>query len=165
MKKYLIVILCLFLLCGCKKEEEVKTVIKNEYEKYNSEYYKVEIDDDSIVNKVDADKINSILKSGSGVIFIGNVRDNVTRYALSIFLQVASGTSLDNLYYIDSIDGIDREVKYGEVLFVHDGNVVSSHVGTIDDKLDLSDEELMELYNIYSDGIHEVLGDTCDERC
>ena len=35
----------------------------------------------------------------------------------------------------------------------------------IDDKVDLSEDETIDLYNIYLEGIHKVLQDACNESC
>ena len=51
------------------------------------------------------------------------------------------------------------------VLNILEGKITSYHIGTINDKDKLSESEELELYNIYTDGIHEVLQDTCDEEC
>lgn len=165
--KKILYILFILLCCGCSNDRVVNDVdnFKKEYEGYNNEYIELDLENSSIIKYSDSDEINKILESGSGVIFIGSPLDNVSRRVIDVLLQVASGTSLDRIYYIDNIDNINDDVSLGDVLFILDGKVINKHSGTIDNKLELNDEELLELYNIYSKGIHDILGDTCDERC
>lgn len=57
------------------------------------------------------------------------------------------------------------------VVFVVNGEIVDYHLDTVasqkDPYVSLNEEQQIELYNIYSDGIHEVLGDVCmeEEHC
>ena len=51
------------------------------------------------------------------------------------------------------------------VLFVLEGKIEAYHVGTIEDKVELSEDETIDLYNSYLDCIHKVLQDACDESC
>ena len=52
------------------------------------------------------------------------------------------------------------------VLFVKDGEVVSYHLSTVDSQEDpsisLNDSQRDELYNIYLDGINNVVGGVCN---
>lgn len=55
------------------------------------------------------------------------------------------------------------------VVFVKNGTIVGSHEGTLDSQEDpyvaLTTEQKEELKKIYTDFIHEVLGDICDSKC
>lgn len=85
---------------------------------------------------------------------------------------------------LDSLDSIldeytltdsnDNQVLTGEkrvyvplVVFVVDGKIVSYHADTVSSQTDpyvaLDESQKEELYQIYNDGIHKVLGDVCDE--
>lgn len=77
-------------------------------------------------------------------------------------------------YVIKDNDG--KEYQTGEkriyvpiVFFVKDGEVLSYHLDTVKSQTNpfkqLNDEQYEELYNIYSDKIHDMLGDICTERC
>lgn len=65
----------------------------------------------------------------------------------------------------------DKRIYVPLVVFVVDGEIVNYHLDTVSSQTDpyipLNEEEQIELFNIYSDGIHDVLGDICDEeaRC
>lgn len=166
---YLFLIFLIFLCCGCDKEGGNNQFVK-EYEKYNNDYYKLDLGDTSIFRYSEVDEINKIIKEGTGVIFIGSPKDNLSRRVVDVLFSVADNTDLSDIYYIDSldeIDGIDNIDGKGIplVLFVLDGEIVSYRVGTVDNKVDLSEDEEIELYNFYSDGVHKVLQDACDESC
>ena len=55
------------------------------------------------------------------------------------------------------------------VVFVKDGTIVGSHEGTLDSQEDpyivLTTEQKEELKKIYTDSIHDVLNDICDNKC
>lgn len=167
-KKLLIVIFCL-LCIGCGKKESVNQ-FKKEYEKYNDKYFQLNLNEDDEVVYGTTSKINKIIKSGTGVIFFGSPKDNLSRVVVDILLDVVNNTDLDHIYYLDNLDGITgidniESKKIPLVLFVLDGKIVSYHVGTVHDKVELTDDEVVELYNLYSDGVHQVLQDACDESC
>lgn len=169
--KLIIIMLCfLCLACGKQKDDGDSVRFKEEYEKYNDEYVSVEISEVNLIKYSTKEEVNQIIQDGTGVIYIGSPRDNVSRKAIDVLLGVAHNTDLEEIYYVDSLDGIEgidsvEEQRIPMVLFVVDGKIEKYHVGTIEDKTDLSDDELVELYNIYSEGLHTVLGDSCGERC
>lgn len=89
-------------------------------------------------------------------------------------LEVLDSILLD--YTIKDKDG--NEIDAGEkriyvplVVFVVDGEIVNYHLDTVSSQTDpyveLDEEQQIELFNIYADGIHDVLGDVCEEeeRC
>ena len=169
-KKFLCIILLCFICIGCNKKVSDSVLFKREYEKYNDKYIKLDIDSDNIVKYSDASEVSDIIKSGTGVIFIGSPDDNVSRKVVDILFRASDSTGLDCIYYVNSMDNIDGLDDIGDkdipiVLFVLDGKIVSYNVGTISGGDDLSSDEEMVLYNKYLDGIHEVLQDSCDERC
>ncbi len=171
MNKKLFFVILILICIGCTNNKVSDSVkFKREYEKYNNEYLKLDIDEDNIIKYSDVQEINKIISSGTGVIFIGNAKDDISRRVIDILFKVSDSTGLDKIYYIDSLDNIKgmddiSDKKIPIVLFVLDGKIVKYYVGTINDKVDLTSDEEMELYNKYLDGIHEVLQDNCDERC
>ena len=162
-RRFVLIVFICFVCFGCSSKKISDSVkFKNEYEKYNDKYMELEIDYDNIVKYANKNKINNIISEGTGVILIGSPRDNVCRKAVSLLLKVSDSTDLDTIYYNSNLDGISGLDDIGElnvpvVLFVLDGKIVKYKIG--------ANEEDMDLYNIYLDGIHEVLQDTCDERC
>lgn len=77
-------------------------------------------------------------------------------------------------YVVEDEDG--KEYETGEkriyvpyVIFVRDGEIVGIHDDTVESQKDpyvaLTEKQKEELYDIYTDYIHKVLDDICDERC
>ena len=170
MNKNILIILLCFLCLGCNSKNGDSIALNKEEEKYNDKYIKLDIDEDNIIKYSDVDSVNKIIKSGSGVIFIGNPRDDISRRAIDILFKVSDSTDLDKIYYIDGLDGIlgldnIKDIKVPVVLFVLKGDIVRYQVGIIGDSVDMSHDDEMKLYNNYLEGIHDVLEDTCDEEC
>ena len=170
MKKILIIFLC-FLCIGCGKKVS-KNTFRSVYEKYNDsdEYINLNLESADLIKYSSVKEINDIIDNGSGVIYFGSPKDNVSRRVIDILLDVVNNTDLNKIYYFDSlnsINGLDdiENKKLPLVLFVLEGKIVSYRVGTIGDKVDLSEDEIIEIYNFYTDGVHMVLQDACDESC
>ena len=175
MKKYfkiLIIVLCVFVVSGCNNKKD-----DGDGERFKKEYDTLDISSDNIIKYSDIDKVLDILDSDSGVIYIGNSSDDLSKVIVPILLSASESTDLDKIYYVDSnkiekefsIDDKDGNVIISNnkldiplVMFIYDGSVIDYHIGSIDDKLELSEEETIELYNKYLDGIHGVLNDQCD---
>lgn len=77
-------------------------------------------------------------------------------------------------YYLEDKEGNtydtnEKRVYVPLVVFVLDGEIIDYHLDTVESQEnpyeELNQEQYDELYEIYSEGIHEVLGDLCDERC
>lgn len=170
MKKIIIMLLCLLCIACEKKEFEENDSVKfkNEYEQYNDEYIALDISEANLIYYSDIDEINQVIQSGTGVIYIGQPEDNVSRKAIDVLLGVTHNTDLDKIYYVNSLDGLTgvnhleglEELNAGMiplVLFVKDGEIVHYHLGTIDNKTELSEDEMIKLYNIYLEGLQKVL--------
>ena len=170
MKKIIFLCLC-FLLVGCSfGKKDNRSDFQIEFEKYNDQYLKLDLSDDKVFYMATSEEVNDVLSNGSGVILIGKAQDNLTRRVVKVLKDTALNTGLDNVYYLSSFDqvNIDEDIPTDGmpiVIFVVDGKVVTYHIGTIDDKVDLSEDEEISLYNIYVDGVHKVLKDACDEEC
>ena len=89
-----------------------------------------------------------------------------------INIELIKGT-LDD-YIVKDDDG--KEYDTGEkriyvpvVFFVKDGDIVGMHLDTVESQENpfkaLTDSQYEELYNIYSNYIHEMLGNLCNESC
>ena len=168
--KKIITVVFLFFICfmciGCSKEEKEVSLFQKEFLQYDD----LELDNADIVQDSNEKEINQLLQNGTGVVFIGKATDKLSRKAISILLSASDNTDLKKIYYLDdyqSIDGLEEieNIKIPIVLFVLDGKIEKYHVGTVEDKVDLDEDQTLELYNIYLDGIHVVLQDTCDESC
>ena len=74
MKKYIILIISIFLICGCEikpqieKEEQVIDGLnfKVEYEKYNSTKYQLNIEKDNNFKYLDMNNINNVFYCAKG---------------------------------------------------------------------------------------------------
>ncbi len=75
--------------------------------------------------------------------------------------------------FIGSYEGLnDESIKrlyFPTVVFVKDGKILTSHIGTLDSQTDpykvLNDKQKNELKEIYMDGINKVYEIMCDEAC
>ena len=170
--KFLIIILCLSVISGCNNKKDI-----GDGERFKKEYDTLDISSDNIIKYSDMDKILDMLDNDSGVIYIGNSSDDLSKVIVPILLSASESTDLDRIYYVDSskiekefsIDDKDGNVIISNnkldiplVMFIYDGSVIDYHIGSIDNKLELSEDETIELYNKYLDGIHGVLNDQCD---
>lgn len=63
----------------------------------------------------------------------------------------------------------EKRIYVPVVFFVKEGKIVGMHLDTVESQKNpfqaLNKEQTEELYGIYTDYIHEMLGDLCDERC
>lgn len=168
-KELVTFLIIIILIMGCKNKDNDALKFKQEYESFNKSNIKLDIDEDNIMKYSTVNEINKLIKDGTGVIFIGSPKDNLSRASINVLLDASDSTDLNTIYYINSINNIKLEgidnPKLPLVINVLDGKIKSYHIGTINDKHKLTEDEELELYNIYTDGIHEVLGDTCDEEC
>ena len=166
--KKILLLIIIALLIGCTNSKSDAIKFKKEYESYNKSNIKLKISENNIIKYKTTEEINKIIKEKTGVIFIGSPKDNLSRTSIKILLDASESTDLKNIYYIDSLKNIKLDIdnlKMPIVLNILEGKITSYHIGTINDKYKLSESEELELYNIYTDGIHEVLQDTCDEEC
>ena len=168
MKKILVICFC-FILIGCSFGKVSGNEFQKEFEKYNDSYLKLDLKNVNAFKFSSFDEVNQIFSNGSGVILFGKSNDDLTRKVVQVLINVVDNTGIDTIYYLDSFDDIilneDIPLDMPVVMFVVDGKVLSYHVGTINDKVDLTEDEEISLYNIYLNGVHDVLQDACDEDC
>lgn len=107
MKKYIILVISIcFLLCGCEitpqieKEEQVIDGLnfKVEYENYNSTNYQLNIDKDNNFKYIDMNNINKVFSSNN-IIFIGDPKDDKSRYTVSTLIKLKKDYNVDIYYY------------------------------------------------------------------
>ena len=174
MKKYVkifIIMLCVMFISGCNNKDI------NDNDKFKEEYSAIKLDFYNDIKYSDIDEVLDIIDNGSGVIYLGSSDNDLCLVSVPILLNASDSTDLDNIYYVNT-SNIDKEFSIKDkdgnviidndnmniplVLFIYEGNIISYHVGTIDNKLELSEDETIELYNLYLEGIHNVLNDQCD---
>ena len=163
--KKILLIVIVILLTACTKELTDSTKFKQEYEKYNKEKIELTIPKENIIEYKTKEEINKIIEKDTGVIFIGSPKDNKSRTSIKLLLEASDSTDLQKIYYIDNIKGIkldNIDNKTPIVLFILDGKVLSY---VTNEKEELTEDEKIDLYNNYLEGIHQVLQDTCDEEC
>ena len=77
-------------------------------------------------------------------------------------------------YFVQDEEGYDyftgeRRIYVPIVFFVKEGKIIGLHLDTVESQKNpfqaLNEEQYEELYGIYTDYIHDMLGDLCDERC
>lgn len=107
MKKYIILVISIcFLLCSCEitpqieKEEQVIDGLnfKVEYENYNSTNYQLNIDKDNNFKYIDMNNINKVFSSNN-IIFIGDPKDDKSRYTVSTLIKLKKDYNVDIYYY------------------------------------------------------------------
>lgn len=107
MKKYIILVISIcFLLYGCEitpqieKEEQVIDGLnfKVEYENYNSTNYQLNIDKDNNFKYIDMNNINKVFSSNN-IIFIGDPKDDKSRYTVSTLIKLKKDYNVDIYYY------------------------------------------------------------------
>ena len=164
-KRILLLIIILFLT-ACNTNLTDGEKFKKEYEKYNNEKIELNISKTNIIKYQTKEEINKIIDSKTGVIFIGNPKDNKSRNSIKLLLDAADSTDLQEIYYIDKLEGIEinniENTKIPIILFVLEGEIKDY---SINEKDKLTEDEEIDLYNKYLEGIHEVLQDACDEEC
>jgi hypothetical protein len=107
MKKYIILVISLcFLLCSCEitpqieKEEQVIDGLnfKVEYENYNNTNYQLNIDKDNNFKYIDMNNINKVFSS-KNIIFIGDPKDDKSRYTVNTLIKLKNDYNIDIYYY------------------------------------------------------------------
>lgn len=175
MNKYmriLIILLCVLVVSGCNNKKNT-----TDAERFKEEYSMLDIDENNIIEYSSINNVLKMLDKDSGVVYIGNSNDDLSKKILPILLNASDNTDLDKIYYVDSskirkkfnikdkdnkVIISDTELEIPLVLFIANGDVIDYHIGTIDNKLDLNKDEIISLYFEYLDGIHKVLNDQCD---
>ena len=171
MKKLLLIIL---LLVGCSNKNNDINKFKEEYEYLNSENIEVNIDSKYNIKYLTINEVVNFLENDTGILFFGIANDGMSRSVVETVLEVSKENELELYYYSPSslaendtenfanMIGILNEylqtneddqkiLSVPDIYFVKDGKIVCNHYGTIDDKVDLNEEEKQKLYNTYND--------------
>ena len=128
MKKYIILIISIFLICGCEikpqieKEEQVIDGLnfKVEYENYNSTNYQLNIEKDNNFKYLDMNNINNVFSSNN-VIFIGEPQDNKSRYLVDSLNNIEKDYKNDIYYYNYKDNNPKYEIKDEKLVKTSDG--------------------------------------------
>lgn len=128
MKKYIILIISIFLICGCEikpqieKEEQVIDGLnfKVEYENYNSTNYQLNIEKDNNFKYLDMNNINNVFSSNN-VIFIGEPQDNKSRYLVESLNNIEKDYNIDIYCYNYKDNNPKYEIKDEKLVKISDG--------------------------------------------
>lgn len=117
--KFLLVLVCVFMISACGEKGKVVSDgirFKEEYEALNGstnsngkEYIKLDISEDNIVKYSNLDEVIEILQEGTGVIYLGYPECPWCRNAISVLLSAADSTSLEDIYYVNMYDVRDKK--------------------------------------------------------
>lgn len=161
MKKHLIIIILLVLVCGCSNTKYTKDELKfkKEYEKVNNQKQEektaLELNiskDNNIVYK-NAKEIIAILKNKTGIIYLGFPECPWCRNAVPVLIKTTKEMNYNKIYYFNALS--IRDTKELD----KDGNIKTTKEGTeeyyemvdlLKDKLDtyqgLGDDSLKRIY-------------------
>lgn len=99
---------------------------KNEYENLNSNknYYKINIDKENPIKYSSYKEIFEVLKSKTGIIYLGYPEDNNSRFAIETLLKVIEENNVDTtVYYLDIHNDRDSyTIENNELVYDIDKN-------------------------------------------
>lgn len=181
MKKVLKVMCCFLLLViitGCNNTSD-GLKFKNEYEELNSQSVSMSIDEKNPIKYATFDEIIEILSEKTGVIYFGFPACPWCRNVIPVLFEVAQENNIDTIYYFNPreirnsgddsyqklISILDDYLEFDEngnktlyvpdVYFIKDGKIVGNHLSTVESQTDpylaLTDDQKVELKNIYQE--------------
>ena len=173
--KLLSILLISIIITGCfnnKKEEIIEASdalkFKEEYESLNDKYTSVEIKDNNPVKYSSTSEIKDIINNKSGIVFLGNPKDNKSRVILPSLIEATKQTGIKPLYYLNIDDNsivkeiINQDLEIPLIIFIKDGEIIK----ILDNKKEkITSTEQDELLKLYRNNIHEILDDLCDQSC
>jgi len=123
MKKFLIIIIFLLIITGCRTSDSV--LFKLEYEKYNnSNYTNLSIPSNNpFVYIKDVDLVKKIENKDDMVVLFGYSKSNDTRNIIDSLINTCNKYKIDKIYYLDILN--IRDLKE-----IEDGNIVTKKEGS-----------------------------------
>lgn len=103
MKKVLYTLLIVFLLIivtGCNNKDTDESKFKEEYESLNNEYLEIDIIKDNNIKYSTVNEVVDILLNGTGIIYLGNPLDAMSRNVIPVLLESASELGVEEIYYL-----------------------------------------------------------------
>lgn len=103
MKKVLYTLLIVFLLIivtGCSNKDTDESKFKEEYESLNNEYLEIDIIKDNNIKYSTVNEVVDILQNGTGIIYLGNPLDAMSRNVIPVLLESASELGVEEIYYL-----------------------------------------------------------------
>lgn len=134
--KLLILFICLLLLVGCKKTNEMK----KDYESFNKDgYVTVELSEDNpFVKSSDEDIDKLIEEKATFVVFYGNKEDNYTRGIISLVSDKSLFYGIKTVYYVEKNSDIPQLVGYIDGLLSGKTNCISGY--QTDELMEITEE-------------------------
>lgn len=143
MKKLkVLLIICLFIITGCGKNDNI--LFKEEYESLNnnSKYREVSIIDDNKMTYIsDLELVEKINNKEDMVVYFGFNTCPWCRSVIETLLEVANDLEIDKIYYLDTKD--IRDIKK-----IEDNNIIIEKEGT---------EGYNKLVNLLSDYLEDYI--------
>lgn len=142
-KKILLTVLGLLLLIGIfcgiyyfTKPQLKEETFKEIYEKYNGqkdasgvEYESLAIENDSLISNMNKDEVVSLLKEGTGLLYVGNPLDHRSRKLIPILFDTANevGMEIINYYAANEVEDFLKDYVEEEaiplLIFVEKGTI------------------------------------------
>ena len=151
--------------------------IKEEYAKYNDEYFNVNLSDGNVYKNINEDGIKDILENKDGLIFIGDAKNNISRKNIVILNNVVLSTSIPEVNYFDKNKINDEFNNYlisklnvdnilsGTLIATQGGKILNVYYPSyVIDNTELSDNEKQTLTDEYHKIIEKFI-EACDENC
>lgn len=189
MKKALYVLLGVVLFSGCSITYIED--LDNDAKRFSQEYSNIEVNENNpMVYKTDKEIIE-ILQSGTGIIYFGFPECPWCQNALPVLLEAAKEMNIEEIYYFNpkeirenntetyqkivellgdnlTVDENGNKRLYvPDIYFVSGGKIIGHHFKTVDSQANstdnpLTDEEQVELKNIYKGLISKTYNVECD---
>ena len=162
-----ILLLGCFIACYPKGESDAKK-FKKEYEQYNSESkIKVELDNNNPFVYRNEKQIEKILKNNTGIIFIGNAKNETSRATVNLLAKLAKKTDVTKIFYLDNTNITSKTIKkYTDnkvaIIFVIAGEVIAEYSEQTLKKQSIMGRCIECEIEFY---MQQTFSDYCDETC
>ncbi len=143
----IIIVICLlfslFMITGCKKQEEEISIIKKEFESLNKDYRKVELDNNNVFVLSSEEEFDLLIEDKeSFVVLYGDYKDNYTRSVISLIDEVSKYQGISKVYFINRENDIPLLSGYIDGLLSGSSNCISGL--QIDSDIELSEKMIKE---------------------
>lgn len=116
MKKFLLFMLPLLILCGCEKKVQEESVVKlTDAERFAEEY--TEVSEDNVFVYKTIDEIINILENGTGIVYLGFPECPWCQAYIPYLEEVAIENEVEAIYYYNIYeDRKENTDKYKEIV-------------------------------------------------
>ena len=127
--KILLIVVLVFTLTACKGGKGDAEKFKEEYESLNEKksnghiIKSIKISKNNPIKYSNYDEVLKVIKSGTGIIYLGYPECPWCRTAIPVLLEAAKDYKIDTIYYINMKNERDfYEVKNGKLVYKKDNN-------------------------------------------